>query len=629
MPADLFVPGPGGGLSQDWVYDRVDAYTYIPLYRNTGGGGSSGPSPAATSTSTGVNPTETSYSLYGNPVPLSVFGVGRIGGEIISGPWFDNGTASFIISFGVPADPGGTRILREIAFDSQVVWTGSLTGSGTPDSSGFSSEPFTVRFYDGTLTQAADALETAHFGSEAVAYRPQMLLAFENLPLAATKFGRIPYVSAVIADTSGDDVNLGEAFERIAYSPWVGFTSAQFETSGITDGLPSGGLIFADNTDFLQAIQLFQRFYSSWDILQTDKLRIVDRGAVIAPDLVLDGTSLTGSIQVNRRGADTVAKDLVLSTIDNEADYTINTFTATIPRDPVVVTTSVATESVYLPAITDASTRASLATLAKYQDILAQTVVGGTATAAGLQIEPGDRVAITGISDFASDIFRITETTHGLNYTVEFTAVPFMKCSIEWLNAHANFDPSTAVNATVSNHNLTVTGISPGNGGAFVFTSQAKSSGKYYFEIKWVTLGGFFFGGQIGVALTTATISDVGTSHNAAVLFQGPNFTEGQIWASGSSSGYNLGHISAGDVIGIAVDLDNGKIWFKNVTQGGFWNGDGSASPATNTNGVAVPSGSVIPAVAFGLNGDVYTADFGTTTFAGVVPSGFTAGWPA
>src|SRR4051812_43790631 len=164
--------------------------------------------PSAVAASTGVNPIETSYALYGHTIPLSVFGVGRIGGEIISGPWVENGLASFIISFGVPADPTGTRVLREIAFDSEVVWTGSLTGSGSPSSGGFSTEPFTVRFYDGTLTQAADGLETTHFGADAVAYRPQILLAFENLPLANTKFGKIPYVAAVIADTSGDDVNL-------------------------------------------------------------------------------------------------------------------------------------------------------------------------------------------------------------------------------------------------------------------------------------------------------------------------------------------------------------------------------------------------------------------------------------
>ena len=300
---------------------------------------------AATSTSTGVSATETSYALYGHVVPLSVFGVGRIGGDIIAGPWLANGNASFCISFGVPADPNGTRTLREIAFDSEVVWTVA---------DGFSAEGFTFRFYPGTLTQAADPLEIANFGGDAVAYRPQILIWFENLPLANTKFQKIPYVAALIADGSGDDVNLGEAFTRLALSPWVGYTSAQFETVGITDALVGGGLIIAQQADFLSTIQQFGRFYSSWDILQTDKLRIVDRGAAVEPDIMLDKTKvMSDQILLSRAAQDSVPRVLELSTIDPEADYTIVPSTAQRPLVPVNVSTSVATEQVFLPMIMD------------------------------------------------------------------------------------------------------------------------------------------------------------------------------------------------------------------------------------------------------------------------------------
>ncbi|UFX41718.1 hypothetical protein HAP47_0020620 [Bradyrhizobium sp. 41S5] len=217
----------------------------------------------------------------------------------------------------------------------------------------------------------------------------------------------------------------------------------------------------------------------------------------------------------------------------------------------------------------------------------------------------------------------------GSNFLVEFTAVPFMKCSIDWFTSHANFDPGTAARAVITNHNLTVTGVSPGDGGAFVFANEAKSSGKYYFEIKFVSLvGGFLLGGEIGIASTSATLNDISGAINSTMLFRGPNFTTGQIWSSAGYSGYHLGLISEGDVIGIAVDLDNGKLWFKNVTQGGAWNGTAAAGdPAANINGVDAPSGPTIPAVAFGVSNDVYTANFGATVFAGTVPSGFTSGW--
>jgi len=379
-----------------------------------------GPEPGGgESKSTGVAPTETSYALYGHIIPLSVFGVGRIGGDIISGPWVENGRASFCISFGVPADPYGTRILKQIAFDSEVVW----------ENGAFNTEAFTFRFYPGRLDQAADPLETLHFGADAIAYRPQILLWFENLPLQNTKFGKIPYVAALLGDSSGDDVNLGEAFERLAYSPWVGYNSSQFETIGITDGLPSGGLIIAQDAEFLSTIQQFTRFYRNWNILQTDMLRIVDRGAATAADISLDRTVLMDQIVFARGETNSIPRVLELSTIDPAADFTVLPSQAVRPREPVNVSASVTTESVYLPMIMDSFTRQSLVTYTKYQEEVARKKVTGTAMMYGVEIEPGDLVAITGLGDdFEDTTFKIIETLHGANYTVQFTAEAFMDC---------------------------------------------------------------------------------------------------------------------------------------------------------------------------------------------------------
>ena len=169
-----------------------------------------------------------------------------------SRPCVENGLATFCISFGVPADPYGTRMLKEIAFDSEVVW----------ENGAFNTEGFTFRFYPGRLDQAADPMEIAHWGADAVAYRPQILLWFENLPLASTKFGKIPYVAAVIGDTSGRRRQSRRGVRAAGLSPWVGYTPAQFETVGITDGLVDGGLIIAQDADFLSTIQQFGRFYT-------------------------------------------------------------------------------------------------------------------------------------------------------------------------------------------------------------------------------------------------------------------------------------------------------------------------------------------------------------------------------
>lgn len=426
-----WIAGVGFAVSQPDYPSGING-NYYGLNPDYFAGSGSGPETVSTpnpSVSSGVNPIETSYSLYGHTVPLSL-GKRRIGGEIISGPWVENGLASFIISFGVPADHTETLTLSEIAFDSEVAWTGTLTGSGTPSLAGFSSEPFTVRFYDGKLTQPADTLETTHFGSDAVAYRPQILLAFSNLPIANTKFGKIPYVSALVEDASGPDVNIGTAFETLAYSLWVGYTSDQFETSGITDGLVNGGFIITQQTEFLSLIRQFGRFYPGWDILQTDKLRIVDRGAVVEADINLNKDRLMDRIVVLRQGADTVKKDLELSTIDPDADYTIVNSTAQRPHDPVAVTTSIGKDSAYLPIIMDSSTRIAIATLAKYNDEQIRKTITGTALAYGLQIEPGALVAIADLSDdFSDEVFKVVETLHGANNVVEFTAAAILRCT--------------------------------------------------------------------------------------------------------------------------------------------------------------------------------------------------------
>jgi hypothetical protein len=410
---------PGFGSGPIYSFDGGQGVGLITYSYGAAGGASA---PAAVSTSTGVNATETSYALYGHIIPLSVFGIGRIGGDIIAGPWVANNAASFCISFGVPADPSGSRSLTEIAFDSEVVWTAA---------DGFSAEGFTYRWYPGTLTQAADPIEIAHYGADAVAYRPQMLLWFENLPLANTKFNKIPYVAAMIQDSTGHDVNLGEAFERLAYSPWVGYTSAQFDTSGITDALIGGGLIIAQDADFLSTIQQFGRFYQSWDILQTDKLRIVDRGAAVTADINLDKTRLTDKVLISRAATTSVPRVLELSTIDPTADYTVVPSTASFRKEPVAVTTSVSTESVFLPMIMDSATRQSLVTYAKYQEEVSRKTVSGMAMMYGVEIEPGDLVALLNLGDdFVNEVYKVKETTHGINYVVEFVLESILRCSM-------------------------------------------------------------------------------------------------------------------------------------------------------------------------------------------------------
>jgi len=78
------------------------------------------------------------------------------------------------------------------------------------------------------------------------------------------------------------------------------------------------------------------------------------------------------------------------------------------------------------------------------------------------------------------------------------------------------------------------------------------------------------------------------------------------------------------NIIGIAVDIDNDKLWGR--VGGGNWTGLGN--PATNSGGnsiTSVVSGSVFPAWSALVSGVQATANFGASAFDGVAPSGFSS----
>jgi hypothetical protein len=79
--------------------------------------------------------------------------------------------------------------------------------------------------------------------------------------------------------------------------------------------------------------------------------------------------------------------------------------------------------------IMDSSTRIALVAYTKYQEEIARKRVSGTAMMYGLELEPGDLLGLTGLGDdFQSETFKVVETLHGANHSVEFTAESFMDC---------------------------------------------------------------------------------------------------------------------------------------------------------------------------------------------------------
>jgi Putative phage tail protein len=384
--------------------------------------------PPPSPTSPGIDPNQFKNQAFGKKIPISALGKGRIGGQLVCGPWgTETGVVSGGWSFGFPADPTGSRVLLEIAMDSKVAWTLA---------DGFTGESFTFRYTEGTQTQGADALETTNFPDEPVAYRPQMMLYLEDIPMAP--FGnKIPYVAATWGDTTDgadpeDGINLGEGLERIAWSPWANYTSDTFQAVNVEDVV--GGIILADDWTMIQLCQYVSRMYRNLDLLQSDKIYIKDHGALVTPDFRFDRNRIIASdkpIQFVRQEPSATPRELEFVSIDPDADYTWVPAKAQRARDPINVSASVGKETITLPLIMDQFTRISMAYYAQYAEEAARKKVSVTVMAYGYEIEPGDRMALIDMGDgFDDEVFKVTRTHHGANYVVQIEAEAISRCSL-------------------------------------------------------------------------------------------------------------------------------------------------------------------------------------------------------
>lgn len=151
-------------------------------------------------------------------------------------------------------------------------------------------------------------------------------------------------------------------------------------------------------------------------------------------------------------------------------------------------------------------------------------------------------------------------------------------------------------------------------------------TGKYYYETTFTTPANTLFGLCIGdTSLTLLGASN--TANRSVILTNG-----GIVFLFGASTGIFLASFSAGGVACTALDATSDRVWFRNGAAG-LWNNSASANPATGIGGLdisALSSGpmGLYPCAQGGGGTGVLTTNFGASAFAGVVPSGFTSGFP-
>lgn len=168
-------------------------------------------------------------------------------------------------------------------------------------------------------------------------------------------------------------------------------------------------------------------------------------------------------------------------------------------------------------------------------------------------------------------------------------------CTLSKLNANSD--------AIVANGNLSLASAIPGSVYGTSWGTHGFSSGKYYWECT-----------QTGTAQVSAGVSTTATNYGGYVgssaLSWGYISTSGQKFTGGGGAAYGP-TTTTGDVIGVAMDADNGTLTF-------YKNG-----VSMGTAFSSLPSQTYLPM--FATIADTLNVNFGQRPFAYSPPSGFVA----
>ena len=180
---------------------------------------------------------------------------------------------------------------------------------------------------------------------------------------------------------------------------------------------------------------------------------------------------------------------------------------------------------------------------------------------------------------------------------------------------------------TLTNGNLTSKSNTSTDSGASYSTISTGLTGKWYMEFVADTSAG----GGYPVVGTTLETSNLGNANGAAGI-PGQNGggscgyrSNGQKYISGTSSSYGNSYVT-NDVIGVAVDCDNGAVYF---SKNGTWQNSGDPTSGATKTGAANTWTGGSTAFYIGVSGYVSGngahANFGQRPFSYTPPSGFKA----
>lgn len=173
-----------------------------------------------------------------------------------------------------------------------------------------------------------------------------------------------------------------------------------------------------------------------------------------------------------------------------------------------------------------------------------------------------------------------------------------------------------AAGITLSNGDLTTT-MAGGSQWDAIRSIFSVSSGKWYWEI---TIDASPTNNNIFVGVGTS--SESLTYPGDTTQGRGYYGTSGNKYYSSSSSYGDT--YTAGDIISVALDMDNGKIWW---AKNGVWQASGDPGNGLNAAYDNLAGDTFFAMIGLHTNGKIATANFGASSFSYSVPNGFNAGF--
>jgi hypothetical protein len=143
------------------------------------------------------------------------------------------------------------------------------------------------------------------------------------------------------------------------------------------------------------------------------------------------------------------------------------------------------------------------------------------------------------------------------------------------------------------------------------------TSGKWYFE--GVVDIGSSRGSNIGILATSVTVDTSATAYQSALLYA-YIMNSGNKFNNNTSTAYGAA-CTTGDIVGVAFDLDNGKIWF---SKNGTWQASGDPAAGTNPAFSGITAATYTAAF-YTWGNQTWVANFGQRPFSYTPPTGFVA----